>query len=173
MTACGGGSGSSSTAGSGTSQTVTPSTYTVGGKVTGLGTAKVVLAIGSGSTVSVAADGTFTFPTALASGGSYAVTVQTPPSTPGEQCNVSNSSGSVSSNNVTNITVTCTTVSGFLYYLVGNQIYSYRIDPGTGTPVAFGQPVAVPNPARIGDINWSRLTASLMTQLPVPRRHDQ
>ena len=55
-----------------------------------------MLSLNAGAqTLPVAANGTFTFPTALASGSSYAVTVQTQPASPTQTCAVSNGSGTV------------------------------------------------------------------------------
>ncbi len=89
----------------GTAPTSTP-TYTVGGTISGLsGTA--VLQDNGGDNLSVSSNGTFTFPTALASGKAYSATVATNPS--GQQCTVSNGSGTVGSANVTNIAIACST----------------------------------------------------------------
>ena len=52
-------------------------------------------------TLSVAANGSFTFATQLACGAAYSVTVQTDPS--GQTCTVANGSGTVGSANVTNV----------------------------------------------------------------------
>ena len=137
------------------------SSYKVGGTVTGLGASQVVLAIsgGASATVNVATDGAFTFPTGLGTGQSYAVAVQTQPS--GEVCGVINASGTTGTSDVTNVTVRCSSDTGFLYGLANNQIYSYSTDPNTGAPTAFGAPLAVNStgtstPAML----WSRLTAS-------------
>ena len=54
-------------------------TYTVGGTVSGL-SGTVVLQDNGGDNLSVSANGSFTFATALASGAAYGVTVKTNPS---------------------------------------------------------------------------------------------
>lgn len=62
-----------------------------------------------GDTTTVSANGSFTFPTALASGGTYAVTVSnTSPNY--YTCSVTNGSGSVAGANVTNVAVACSMV---------------------------------------------------------------
>src|SRR5271157_673829 len=76
--------------------------YTVGGTVSGL-SGTVVLQDNGGDNLSVSANGTFTFATAVVSGASYAVTVLTNPS--GQACTVSNGSGTIGSANVTNVAV--------------------------------------------------------------------
>lgn len=97
---CGGGGGNSG------GTTPTP-TYTVGGTVTGLTGQGLTLRNSNGDSVSVAASGSFTFPVALSSGASYAVTVAIQPSTPMQSCIVLNGSGVVNAVNVTNIAVVC------------------------------------------------------------------
>lgn len=85
--------------------------YTVGGTVSGLA-ASVGLQINGGETTTVAANGSFTFPTALDSGAAYSVAVSTQPA--GQVCSITNNTGTVAGN-VTSVTVTCVnlvTVSG-------------------------------------------------------------
>jgi hypothetical protein len=90
----------------GTTPVPTPK-YTIGGTISGLsGTA--VLQDNGGDNLSVSSNGTFTFPTALLAGQTYSATVATTPT--GQQCTVSNGSGTVGSANVTNIAITCTTL---------------------------------------------------------------
>ncbi|TCO38350.1 GEVED domain-containing protein [Dokdonella fugitiva] len=80
--------------------------YTVGGTVGGLTGSGLVLSLNAGAqTVPVATNGAFTFPTGLANGAAYAVTVGTQPA--GQTCSVANGSGTISGANVTNVTVTC------------------------------------------------------------------
>lgn len=83
----------------------TPPGYTVGGTVSGLAAGKsVVLQNNSGDDLTAAADGAFTFTSLVNSGSAYAVTVKTQPT--GQQCVVSDGSGTASAN-VTNVTVRC------------------------------------------------------------------
>ena len=92
------------------------SNYTIGGTISGLAASGLILAVGS-QTVSPASGATsFTFPGPVAAGTSYSVTVQTQPS--GETCTVSNGSGTVGSNNVTSVGVTCTLIQ----YTIGGTI---------------------------------------------------
>ena len=81
-------------------------TFSVGGTISGL-TGTVVLRNNGGDDLSRSANGVFTFVTELSNSASYAVTVFTQPS--GQTCVVSNGSGTVSSANVTNVGVVCTT----------------------------------------------------------------
>ena len=79
-------------------------TYTIGGTVSGL-TGTVILQNNSGDSLSVAANGSFTFATPLADGATYNVTVRTNPS--GQTCTVANGTGTVHAANVTSVSVTC------------------------------------------------------------------
>ena len=86
---------------------IPPSTYTITGSVSGLGAGKSVgLLNNAGDAITVNANGSFTFPTAINSGSSYAVTVGTQPV--GQTCSVSNGSGTATAN-VTNVSVSCVT----------------------------------------------------------------
>lgn len=84
--------------------TPTTTTYTIGGMVSGLSGTGLVLQDNGGNSLSVTTNGNFTFTTAVASGGGYAVTVSTQPT--GQNCTVTNGSGTASAN-VTNVQVAC------------------------------------------------------------------
>jgi len=88
---------------SGTSGT-TVSTFTISGTISNL-SGTVVLQDNAGDTLSKSANGSFTFATALNNNAPYNVTVHTQPSN--QTCTVTNGSGTVSSANVTNITIAC------------------------------------------------------------------
>lgn len=90
---CGGGGSSSST-------------YTVGGTVTGISGAGLVLQVNGGADLAIGSNGGFTFGTAFSSGSSYAVTVLSQPAS--QICQVSRGTGSVSAN-VSNVGVECRT----------------------------------------------------------------
>jgi uncharacterized repeat protein (TIGR03803 family) len=99
--------GSSSGSGSGGSTSGASTTYTVGGMVSGLdANESVTLLDNGGDAVNVSSDGAFTFPTQLAAGTGYAVTVQQ--HTPGIACSIADGSGTVASSNVT-VAVSCGT----------------------------------------------------------------
>ncbi|HLK39603.1 MAG TPA: hypothetical protein VKU41_22765, partial [Polyangiaceae bacterium] len=81
-------------------------THTVGGTLSGLSGTGLVLQNNGGADLSPSSNGKFTFPTRLADGASYDVTVAVQPS--GETCTVSNATGTVNGADVTNVTVSCT-----------------------------------------------------------------
>jgi hypothetical protein len=86
--------------------TCTTNTYTIGGTVSGLSGAGLVLQNNGGNNLSVGAGATsFTFTTAIASGSTFNVTVFSQPS---HSCVVTaGANGTVASANVTSVVVTC------------------------------------------------------------------
>lgn len=104
VAACGGGGGG------GSSPPPPVTTYTIGGTVSGLSGSGLVLQNNLGTGLAIGAAGAFSFPSSVASGAAYSVTVATQPSAPSQSCVVSNGSGTVSGVNVTNVMVDCTTV---------------------------------------------------------------
>lgn len=82
--------------------------FTVGGSVSGLdGT--LVLQNNGGDDVTLTQDGAFLFPTGLADGDAYAVTIESAPS--GQTCSISNASGTIAAADVTDVSVSCATVN--------------------------------------------------------------
>jgi hypothetical protein len=84
-----------------------PSTYTISATVSGLSSSGLVLQLNGANDLAITTNGAATFSASLASGATYAVTVGTQPA--GENCTVTNGSGTVASANVTSPTVNCTT----------------------------------------------------------------
>lgn len=112
LAACGGSSG--------------PSTYTVGGTVTGLAAgASIVLQNSGGDSITVSSDSKFTFPTPIVSGTTYAVSIATQPTFQG--CSITAASGVVAQANVTNVTVHCPLVT---------TLYSFRLGGDGNVPQA-------------------------------------
>ena len=83
-----------------------PAGVTIGGNISGLTAGQsVTLLNNGGDAISLSANGAFTFPTALSSGASYQVSIGTQPLD--ETCFIANAIGSVTTANITNVTVTC------------------------------------------------------------------
>jgi 6-phosphogluconolactonase (cycloisomerase 2 family) len=107
FTACGGGGGGAPAA-----PAPPPPTYTIGGTLSGLAGTGLVLRNNAGNDLVVAApSSSFTFPTALASGAAYNVTVAAQPTNPSQTCAVTGGGGTVGSANVTAVQIACTTNS--------------------------------------------------------------
>jgi hypothetical protein len=81
-------------------------TFTVGGTISGLTVAGLVLANGSETLSVPAGASSFTMPEGVAFGSSYAITVAAQPT--GLTCDVTNGTGTVAAEAVTNIAVKCT-----------------------------------------------------------------
>jgi hypothetical protein len=119
----------------------------IGGSVAGLGPGLSLTLQDNGTdTIAVSANQSFAFPTSLASGAAFNVTVLTQPS--GETCSVAGGTGVVDSiaDDVTNITISCATTSS-----VGGVVSG--LAPGTSLtllnngqllPIAANGPFAFP-----------------------------
>lgn len=104
------GSGTATTAVSNVAVSCTTSSFRIKGTVSGL-SGSVVLRNNGGDDLTVSANGAFTFGTAVASGGTYAVTVAGHPTGPAQNCTVASGAGTVGNGDVTNVAVTCVTPS--------------------------------------------------------------
>ena len=146
LSGCGGGSSTASPPPSPPAST----TFTVGGTVTGLSGTGLVLQNNGSDNLTINTSGTFTFATAVASGGSYAVTVLTPVT--GQTCTVDNGTGLNVTGNITNVAVICSsiayTVSGSVTGLLAGQSVTLENNGANPTNVAsntsftFSTPVA-------------------------------
>lgn len=81
--------------------------YDISGTVSGLIGTGLVLQNNGGDNQSISADGSFSFSSQLVDGASYSVSILSQPSSPIQQCTVTNGSGTVSGTNVTTVDVTC------------------------------------------------------------------
>ena len=126
-----------------TCQDVVIPTYSIGGTVSGLvGTGLVLQNGANGETLAVPADGSFVFGTRLRSGVPFSIGIKTQPGVPPQACTVSNGSGTVSSSNVTNITITCPAPRMHYAYvtsLVNTAVY--KVDDASGALTATGSAV--------------------------------
>ena len=111
---CGGGGGGSSTPNP---------TYTIGGTVSGLNASGLVLIDGT-NTVSISSGVTsFEFSSMKSTGGTYQVSIQSKPST--QTCSISNASGTVTTQSILNIAISCVNNPIFIMYdETGNGIFA-------------------------------------------------
>jgi hypothetical protein len=103
------------------SATVTPpmnsgsGSFTVGGTVTGLPGDLTIFLWNGNDTLAISSNGPFVFPSTLSSGATYAVNDAVPifsgqvPDLVGESCTLTNGSGTITTANVSNVTVSCST----------------------------------------------------------------
>ncbi len=124
--------------------------YTVGGSISGLTGSGLVLQDNAGDNLNVAAKATsFTFPTAIASGAAYAVTVMTQPATPAQVCSIANGTGTVGATNISNVAVSCVRVARFVFVANSTDgasgtgdVSAFTVNPTTGVLTAVpGGPV--------------------------------
>jgi trimeric autotransporter adhesin len=121
--------------------------FTTGGAISGL-TGTVVLQNNGGDTQSIGTDGNFMFPTPVAEGSAYLVTVKTQPAA--QTCSVTNGTGTMGAARVTNVAVVCAantysaggTVSGLAGTVaLQNNGSDSLVIAGNGT-FTFAAPVA-------------------------------
>jgi hypothetical protein len=129
LAACGGSGGG-----------VAPTTYTVGGTVTGWSGSGLVLRDNGDDDFKITANGAFTFATRLTSGTAYAASVATQPTSPIQRCRISNGSGTVSAGNITSISVTCKTP--VLTVVAGSFTGPGSVD-GTGAEARFNDATGI------------------------------
>ena len=103
--------------------TCVTNTYSVGGAISGLAGVGLVLQDNATDDIGAGASSAFTFPTKIASGKAYAVTVKSQPTSPSQTCTPTTASGTITNAAVTNVAVTCITntysVGGTVTGLVG------------------------------------------------------
>jgi hypothetical protein len=92
--------------------------YSVGGAVNGLAGSGLVVENNGVEDISIAHAGPFTFPTLIASGKTYAVTVKTQPTVPNQTCAPSAASGTITNAAIATVAITCTTNT----YTVGGTV---------------------------------------------------
>jgi N-acetylneuraminic acid mutarotase len=118
-----------------------PPTYTISGTVTDLAAANsggLVLQNNGADNLSVTANGSFHFVSAVAKGSAYSVTLLSQPSTPAQQCSVQNGAGTAMAS-VTNVKVECG--HNEWAWMAGSQTFNQLSTYGTqGTPAAGNTP---------------------------------
>jgi hypothetical protein len=106
--------------------TCVTNTYSVGGAISGLLGAGLVLQDNAADDLAASASGAFTFPIKIASGKTYAVTVKSQPTSPSQTCTPTSASGTITNAAITNAAVTCVTntysVGGTVTGLVGTDL---------------------------------------------------
>jgi hypothetical protein len=114
-----------------------PNTYTIGGAIQGLASGQQVTLNNNGADpLIVSANGNFTFPTPVAVGSGYNVTIGTQPTA--QTCTVYSGSGSNVSTNVTSVLVNCSSAV-FVSDSGSPSVYSFSVQSnGTLTSAGIG-----------------------------------
>jgi hypothetical protein len=87
--------------------------YSIGGNLSGLEPGNsIALKNNNGTSLILTANDPFTFPDELDDGEDYNVTIFTQPDSPVQSCAATNASGTLSGQNITNVTITCNPPDG-------------------------------------------------------------
>ena len=92
------------------------------------------------SGIQVGANGAFTLDPPAGYSGRVAVFITQEPSSPWQQCRISNASFSIPSANDTSVTVACTSFA-YVTNAADNTLSAYSIDPTTGALAVIGTPI--------------------------------
>ena len=115
------------------------------GTTAGLSGSGLILEMNDGSDLPVETNGAFRFPAPLPAGTAYNVRIKYQPAATHEICSVTNGSGVIGNEDISNLVVDCTIAAGFVYVVdPGSQIAVYGITPGTGAPISAGTFAATP-----------------------------
>jgi uncharacterized repeat protein (TIGR03803 family) len=126
LTGCGGGGSSPATP-----------TYTIGGTVSGLAAnTSLMLADNIGDSITVSTNSSFTFNKSVVAGSTYSVTIGTQPA--GQTCVINAGSGTVTTVNVTNISILCAPTK----YTIGGQVTG--LQPGRSVTLLDNGGDAIP-----------------------------
>jgi N-acetylneuraminic acid mutarotase len=136
--------------GNGSSQSPPPPVfYSIGGTVTNLAAGdSVKLQNNGGDTLTVTANGAFTFATKLATGSAYSVAVSAQPSSPAQTCGVTSGSGTATAN-VTSVLVDC--AHNEWTWMGGSDVPD---QPGSYGTLGTAAPTNVPG-GRTSSVAWT------------------
>lgn len=121
-----------------TSLAITKTTeYSIGGTISNLTTSGLVLQNNGADDLTIISGSTsFEFPTAVAVGDSYSVTVLQQPT--GLTCTVSNGSGTVTNSNITSVAVSCAGPTEVNFTTVGQSLWTVPSGVTSITVTAYG-----------------------------------
>ena len=144
-----------------------PTDFTVGGTVTGLFGAGLVLQNNGGNDLAVLSPGAFAFSVKIVNGLPYKVTVKDQPTAPSQTCTVTSGAGVINGVNVLNVQVSCTTntfkVGGNVSGLVGTGLVLQN-NGGNDLPIGANGVFTFVNPLASG----APFNVSIKTQPSAP-----
>ncbi len=144
-------------------------THALGGILTGL--AGSLTLSRNGEHLTLDTNGSFAFPTPVAEGATYAITVQTQPAA--QTCDIIGGTGTMGVSDVSNVTVTCThnifTVGGSISGLITGYVSDVvlEINGGDTLAVVSDGGFVFPTPLTMG----ASYTVAVTTQPSVPAQH--
>lgn len=112
LSACGGGGGGASASDASApaqqqSTASTPASFKVRGAVKGLLGSGLALHLNGAESINIAAEGGFEFLAPIQTGADYSVAIKTQPNAPTQTCTVNHGNGTMASQDVSNVAVTC------------------------------------------------------------------
>jgi hypothetical protein len=116
--------------------------YQIGGTVTGLSGAGLVLANNNSGNLAVSASGPFTFTPGLPSGATYDITVKVHPN--GQSCAVTRGTGTVGTAAVTDVTVACVAAAPLTLLSANPANASINVPRANAPSLMFSAPLATP-----------------------------
>jgi hypothetical protein len=145
-------------------------TFTIGGTMSGLaGGDSVRVLDNGGDAIFVSSNSSFTFPTPLASGATYDVTVANQPVIPiAQTCTVADGTGTVGTSNVTDVTITCVPnfpVGGTLSGLHNGDTVTLRNNGGNALTLTANGPFTFSTELPAGS-TYDVTSTSPMTPFP-------
>ncbi len=102
--------------------TITIPTFSVGGTISGLDNGQTLMLYNNGGDPISSGNGSFTFPTELSAGSTYAVTLTEPAE---KTCTLSNASGTINGVDITDVHINCVSKT----YVLGGSVTGINIDP--------------------------------------------
>lgn len=126
--------------------------YSIGGTISGLNASGLVLSDGSNTLSLNSSTSSFTFTSKKSSGSSYAVSVQSNPT--GQQCTVTNGTGTSITSNISNIAIDCSYV-----------VSSSEITIGSGATLTSTDPLIIQFNGQNGNTGVGILNTDLNTAL--------
>ncbi|HVJ94034.1 MAG TPA: DUF4369 domain-containing protein [Labilithrix sp.] len=145
--------------------------YTVGGTLAGLDGTGLILQNNKGDDLEVTENGSFTFGTPLASGAALDVTVKQQPTSPWQKCTVTQGSGTMGSEPVTDVEVTCTTNKYTIRGQVSGLPDGASIELANGTEkvvVSSDSPLRAPKASSTKDPLTVLVTPDPVFSFPTP-----
>jgi len=95
-------------------------TFSLSGTVSGLSNnGSFVLQNNAGDDLAISTNGSFTFATPLVQSDTYSVAVIAQPSNPDQECTINNASGTITNENITDVSVSCSTTQFPIELFVG------------------------------------------------------
>jgi cysteine-rich repeat protein len=135
--------------------------FYIGGNVSGLAGTGLNLDLNGVEVLPITTNGEFTFNTVYPDGTTYIVTVSQQPSTPPQQCDVVNGTGTIAGVNVTNISIMCTTITPGIFV---NPVTGLITDEA-GTAASF---TVVLDTAPTADVSITLSTSDAGEGSPAP-----